>query len=401
MIPIRIAKEIVKMDAALYAKIMADKSLIDLKKIHYKYPDVDLAELITLFKASVYKSLPIIDFDGNEIVYMEHATQIGLNAVKLLMKPQSPKESFGIKAMEDEIAATFMIENIDFNRDSVRHILQGRAPVDEQENRIFGMKKGLEFIANTSNIISEENIFKLYDMTVGQFLVDSERLNPSEFYRHDVVYIVGQDIEHVGLPHAELPEHMRRLVSFAQEKSSMNDLLKAAALHFYIAYIHPYFDGNGRMARLLHMWFLRQQGYSSALFVPLSGFIERSRKKYYDAYTRSEENAKVSGVMDITPFLVYFIENVYDKLSSAVPQIDTLAAFDDALASGRITEKEKDLWNFALSVYGDGEFSTKQLERDFGNAAYATIRGFVLKFEELGLLFSQKYGNRVKYSIVK
>ena len=43
--------------------------------------------------------------------------------------------------------------------------------------------------------------------------------------------------------------------------------------------------------------------------------------------------------------------------------------------------------------------STKQLEKDFGNAAYATIRSFVLKFEKLGLLKSTQYGNRVKYAV--
>ena len=42
---------------------------------------------------------------------------------------------------------------------------------------------------------------------------------------------------------------------------------------------------------------------------------------------------------------------------------------------------------------------TKQLEKDFGNAAYATIRSFVLKFEKLGLLKSTQYGNRVKYTV--
>ena len=42
---------------------------------------------------------------------------------------------------------------------------------------------------------------------------------------------------------------------------------------------------------------------------------------------------------------------------------------------------------------------TKQLEKDFGNAAYATIRSFVLKFEQLGLLTSTRYGNRVKYRV--
>ena len=42
---------------------------------------------------------------------------------------------------------------------------------------------------------------------------------------------------------------------------------------------------------------------------------------------------------------------------------------------------------------------TKQLEKDFGNAAYATIRSFVLKFEKLGLLKSTQYGKRVKYAV--
>ncbi|MBR7132631.1 MAG: hypothetical protein IKD04_03780 [Clostridia bacterium] len=44
---------------------------------------------------------------------------------------------------------------------------------------------------------------------------------------------------------------------------------------------------------------------------------------------------------------------------------------------------------------------TKQLEKDFGDAAYATIRGFVLKFEELGLLSSVKNGVRIIYKVAK
>ena len=50
-------------------------------------------------------------------------------------------------------------------------------------------------------------------------------------------------------------------------------------------------------------------------------------------------------------------------------------------------------------TYGDAEFSTKQLEKDFGDAAYATIRSFVLKFEKLGLIKSTQYGNRMKYAV--
>jgi Fic family protein len=153
------------------------------------------------------------------------------------------------------------------------------------------------------------------------------------------------------------------------------------------------------MARLMHLWYLRRQGYPSALFVPFSSYVEGSRKQYYNAYTLVEENAKISGVTDITPFLLYFVEHVYNKLGGSAPQPGVLEAFDQALEAGEITAKEKDLWGFVLSAYGTGEFSTKQLERDFANAAYATIRGFVLKFAGLGLLTAQTYGNRVKYAV--
>lgn len=387
------------MEAALYAKILSDKSVTDLKKIKYRYPDVDIKELIALFKSSVYKTMPIPDFAGNDLVYMENAAQVRMKAVKLLLTPQNSKEAFGLKAMEDEITSSLIIESIDFLRDSVRKILRGYAPADESENRIYGMKKGLEFISDPDNEITEENVHTLYDIAIDRYLPGNDKLKPGMFYRHDIVYIAGLELEHTGLPYEKLPEYMSRFITFINAESTMNDLLKAAVIHFYIAYLHPYFDGNGRMARLMHLWYLRRQGYSSALFIPFSSYIERSRKGYYSAYSLAEENAKISGVTDVTPFLVYFIENVYDKLGNALPQANTLDSFRKALDDGKITEKEKDLWNFVLSAYGSSEFSTKQLERDFGNAAYATIRGFALKFEELGLLAAQIYGNKVKYSV--
>ena len=128
--------------------------------------------------------------------------------------------------------------------------------------------------------------------------------------------------------------------------------------------------------------------------------IAKTRKKYYGAYTTIESNKKYNGVLDVTPFVLYFTENVYNKINSEVVGTDTFEVYENALSNGQITEKETKLWKFVLSYYGTGEFSTKQLEKDFGDAAYATIRGFVLKFEKLGLLYSTKYGARIKYKVV-
>lgn len=388
------------MDAALFAKMLSDPMLVHLKKLKYKYPQADLSEFIALLQDGFYRSLPLYDFHGNPVIYLENAAQLRLSAAKILLTPQNSAQLYGTQAMEREILSTFTIEQIDTSRSSVRRILSGYAPTNEREQRIYGMKRGLEFIADPNNKISEETIYQLYQMVIGAFLPEEDQLLPGQRYRHDHVYIVGDKLEHTGLPWNKLAGYMEQLVAFIQQDSSINDLWKAALIHFYLAYLHPYFDGNGRMARLLHLWYLVQQGYSSALFVPLSEYIERSRKKYYDAFSLVEQNARISGVLDVTPFLLYFTEEVYHKLRSEQPDRVTTDTFRQALQNGKITEKEHALWQFVLTAYADQPFSTKQLEKDFGNAAYATIRGFVLKFTELGLLRATKFSTRTKYQVV-
>lgn len=340
----------------------------------------------------------VISAQENSFLLKNHAL-INQYAVKLLLQLQDTY--FGFKAAEEEIMATLAIENIDLNRSSVRKILKGMAPDKDEENRILGIKHAFEFIANTENKITKGNLCKLYMMTVGAFLQGDDKLLDNNFYRHDSVYIISDHIEHSGLEHIKISEFMNSLIAFANMGDNINDLVKAAIIHFYIAFVHPYFDGNGRMARLVHLWFLIQKGYHSALFIPFSSNIEQSRKAYYDTFTLVEENRKIGGKIDVTPFILYFIDNVYNKINSVCASSDTLASYDSALKCGKITPKEALLWKFVLSSYATEEFSTKQLEKDFGDAAYATIRAFVLKFEDLNLLASTKYGQRTRYKVVK
>lgn len=238
-------------------------------------------------------------------------------------------------------------------------------------------------------------------MAVGDFLDDENKLLVGNKYRHDSVHIqdLAGEVAHTGINHNDLPKAMANLVNFINENDGMNELVKAAIIHFYIAYLHPYFDGNGRMARLVHLWYLVQQGFDNTLFIPFSSYIVKSVKKYYEAYTLIEENQKVTGLIDVTPFIIYFAENVYGKFEMQEVSVDAFDLFKQALAKGEVTAKEEQLWQFVVANYGTSAFSTKQLEKDCGNAAYATIRAFVLKFEKLGLLSSQSYGNRVKYKI--
>lgn len=386
------------MDIKKYIEILSDKSFLDFGKMQHKYKN-DFGEFLDVLKSMMYKKLPIKDFGGSNAVYLRDYVALEVETVKLMSYAQS-NDSYGFKAAEDEISASNAIENINFSRESIRNILKGFAPKDDIENRILGQKKALEFIADKSNAITEENLYKLYMMMVGDFLKDKEdKLLDGNYYRHDSVFVVGDKVEHAGLDYKKLNEYMAEFIKFINTADDINDFDKGAVIHFYMVYIHPYFDGNGRMARMLHLWFLVQKGYAAALFVPFSSLIEKDRNAYYKAISRVEDNKKISGVIDITPFIKYFSEYVYSKIPENAAENKTLEKYDKALKAGVITEKETQLWSFVLSRYGTNGFSTKQLEKDFGNAAYATIRSFVLKFEELDLLCSRKYGNRVKYSV--
>ena len=384
------------MDVSLFFQILHDRYFPDYRKLQYKYGD-DFTSFLRMLESLFYRSLPLDDGLGKPVVFLEDLVPVEAEAFKLLL--QSRNRFYGLKAAEEEIIASSAIESIDYNRDSVRRILKGMAPADEQENRILGLKKGLDFIADPANAITEENLYRLYMTAVGDFLTGEDRLPDGRYYRDDAVYVVGSDVEHIGAAYEKLPGMMRDLIAFANEEDGVNDLVKAALIHFQIGFLHPYFDGNGRIARLVHLWFLVQRGYRSALFVPFSALIEKSRKAYYDAFTAAEKNRAFSGRIDATPFVLYMIENVYRKLGDGEPAPSLLTAYEDAVKRGSVTEKEMRLWQFVLSRYGKGEFSTKQLEKDFGDAAYATIRGFVLKFSELGLLASIQYGIRIKYKI--
>ena len=147
------------MEAALFAKMLSDPSILDLKKLGYKYPQADMQEFVSLLKAGFYRELPLRDFDGKPMVWLESVAQVSLSAVRVLMTPHQGTRLYSAKAMEEEILATFQIEQINTTRESVRRILAGSAPVNESEQRVYGMKKGLDFIADPAHRITEETSF--------------------------------------------------------------------------------------------------------------------------------------------------------------------------------------------------------------------------------------------------
>jgi Fic family protein len=110
------------------------------------------------------------------------------------------------------------------------------------------------------------------------------------------------DVWFVPPPAEELPDRLRTMLAFANAENSeqfLHPLVRAIVLHFWLAYLHPFVDGNGRMARALFYWQMLRAGYDFAQYLSISGPIDRSPRAYYLAFAHTETD---NG--DLTYFLL-------------------------------------------------------------------------------------------------
>ena len=94
------------MDVKVFTKMLKDTHFTNYQKMKYKYGE-DFHAFLQTLEELYYKALPLSDFDGNSIVYIENHAAVNQGTVKLLL--QSQDQHYGIKAAEDEIVATSAI----------------------------------------------------------------------------------------------------------------------------------------------------------------------------------------------------------------------------------------------------------------------------------------------------
>jgi Fic family protein len=108
-------------------------------------------------------------------------------------------------------------------------------------------------------------------------------------------------------PASQLPERLEKLIAYANAPSSgetfVHPLVKAAVLHFWLAYEHAFIDGNGRTARAVFFWFMLKNGYWLFEYLTVSRAILKSPAGYYRSFLYSEHDDE-----DLTYSLLYQLD---------------------------------------------------------------------------------------------
>lgn len=127
-------------------------------------------------------------------------------------------------------------------------------------------------------------------------------------WRDDVMQVtsgpMGKEIVHFEAPPAsKVPSEMNVFLNWIEKYSAIDEVLKAGLAHLWFVTIHPFDDGNGRIARAITDMLLARADKSSQRFYSMSAQIQSDRNKYYDILESTQK-----GNLDITEWLTWFLD---------------------------------------------------------------------------------------------
>jgi cell filamentation protein, protein adenylyltransferase len=240
---------------------------------------------------------------------------------RALLSPQASRELMQVYLAKGFLATT-AIEGNTLSEDEVRGVLEGTLSLPpsreylahEIENVIAAYNKAKDVLADDPTPGFSAERLREYNRLILDGLELDEDVVPGEFRQHSVV--VGR---YRAVPAADCEYLIDRLCDWldgsdfdapdsAPGLAAPLAIVKAIVAHLYVAWIHPFGDGNGRTARLLELQILQRAGFPLAICQLLSNHYNQTRTDYYrqlDATSRAE---------DESGFIAYAVQGFVDQL---------------------------------------------------------------------------------------
>jgi Fic family protein len=229
-------------------------------------------------------------------------------------------------AQENQILATHYSTSIEGNplspQDVTNVVLGDQIPTTKSEKEVknyFEIITKLPDFARERTPITVEFTEKLHKILMKA--IEREGLGE---VRNGPVFVGHKTKEEIVVKHnppfhtqAEIRKALNDLYTWLRKEKEYPPLLKAAILHHQFAYIHPFFDGNGRLARILTTYFLLTEQYEVSKYFIIDDYYDIDRHLYSDCLHSADKGDKTS-------WIEYFLEGISTSLQSAIARIDEL-----------------------------------------------------------------------------
>lgn len=267
------------------------------------------------------------------------------------------------------------------------------------EQEIRNLKAAYQFIRElspepTPPVIDEEIIKKVHALITAHI---EHPYNVPGLYRNHKVQVGDKDHGGVYTPPKCLPDIEKLMKEFipwinSEEMLAMDPYCRAALVHYHLGLIHPFGDGNGRVARIIEALLLRLSGLK---YIPtmLSNYYYRNMDEYFRVFSITRKNKE----NDVSPFLKFVLKGVVDSLEEIKNRITYLIrrlALSDYHATlhreKAIIQRQHDLLTMLLQdpkpFTLQNLFDTSPMNTLYRNVSERTARRDLKKLAEMNLL---------------
>lgn len=375
---------------------------------------------IKLARKHFYQELPLRDKRGLPFVHgsgpmlPEMLHKIDMEAGGAIWSDQAVSESqmrdiYLFHSLVEEAITSSQLEGASTTRRVAKEMLRSRrTPSTKSEWMIYNNYQAMEFIRQIKkDPLTPEIVKELHRILTANTMEDAGAVG--RFRRPDEqVHIVDNShihILHVPPEAGELEKRMRDMCDFANavDKSGafIHPVVRSILLHFWLAYDHPFVDGNGRTARALFYWSMARRGYWLSEYISISRIIQKAPARYVRAflYTETDDNDTTYFILNQLRVILQAVDELHKYLIGKTEELGRTRQL--LLGSGKfqaiLNHRQLAVINHALSH--PGYAYTIKGHQQSHQVTYQTARTDLLALADHGLLTVQKFSKQYVFVV--
>lgn len=313
------------------------------------------------------------------------------------------KQKLLTRGVMEEAIASSQLEGASTSRAVAKKFLrEGRKPQNASEQMIlntYNANKALEEGCKGKSM-SLELFYELHGMITKDTYTPEGEI-PRLRKKSEEIFVVDNGtgmIFHKAPKISFVMPELERMIGFANDELShefIHPVIKAIMLHFWIAYLHPFTDGNGRLARLIFYWYLLRNGYWAFSYLPISKIIKKAPSQYSMAYVYSEQDD-----CDMTYFIDFNVRKIKLAIKDFYDYLEKKALSNKKMNKDAQTKYSLNERQIQLIQYLQGDPDQKASIKTHMNiyqTSKLTAINDLKELANLGFLQRKKIGRNIYY----
>jgi len=306
------------------------------------------------------------------------------------------KQYYLLSSIMEEAIASSQMEGANTTRKVAKEMLRKQIkPKDKSQQMIYNNYNTIRFLSEKKDKnLTPALLLEIHKRITEKTLDNSEE--EGSFRKDDNIYVVNGitgEVAHEPPSFKQIPVIIEQLCNFANNDDVfIHPIIKAIIIHFMISFLHPFTDGNGRIARSLFYWYMLKKGYWMTEFLSISRIIYKKKGQYEKAFLYTEHDD-----LDLGYFIQYNMEVLKESYEELKIYLERKSAENNALLEFKnvkgINERQAHILKM-IQEKPASIFECKNLVNILG-VSIKTVRSDLERLVEMGFMITVPINQRL------